>query len=169
MKMSYIAALGAFGATLAFPLAAQAVPLGVAAPSVGHLTAENSNLIEVQQRMNRGGRAINRGGLRIRPGVRPGVVSRGGSPYRGGYRGYRYARPGYRNSNGFWFPPAAFLGGALLGGALAAQAAPIYGDGGGLDAQHYSWCEQRYISYRASDNSFQPYQGPREACNSPYS
>ena len=33
---------------------------------------------------------------------------------------------------------------------------------------HYDYCNRRYRSYRASDNSFQPYHGPRKACRSPY-
>lgn len=33
---------------------------------------------------------------------------------------------------------------------------------------HYRWCEARYRSYRASDNTFQPYHGPRRQCISPY-
>ncbi len=37
-----------------------------------------------------------------------------------------------------------------------------------LPVAHVRWCENRYRSYRASDNSFQPYHGPRQACISPY-
>ena len=37
-----------------------------------------------------------------------------------------------------------------------------------LSARHVNWCEHRYRSYRVSDNSFQPYQGGRKACVSPY-
>lgn len=37
-----------------------------------------------------------------------------------------------------------------------------------LSASHYRWCEARYRSYRAYDNSYQPYNGPRRACVSPY-
>jgi hypothetical protein len=33
---------------------------------------------------------------------------------------------------------------------------------------HVSWCYHRYRSYRARDNSFQPYHGPRRQCVSPY-
>lgn len=33
---------------------------------------------------------------------------------------------------------------------------------------HINWCYNRYRSYRASDNSFQPYNGPRRQCYSPY-
>lgn len=33
---------------------------------------------------------------------------------------------------------------------------------------HVNWCHSRYRSYRVSDNTFQPYNGPRKACVSPY-
>jgi hypothetical protein len=34
---------------------------------------------------------------------------------------------------------------------------------------HVRWCYARYRSYRAWDNTFQPYNGPRQQCWSPYS
>jgi len=37
-----------------------------------------------------------------------------------------------------------------------------YGNG------HEQWCYSRYRSYRAWDNTFQPYNGPRRQCHSPY-
>ena len=33
---------------------------------------------------------------------------------------------------------------------------------------HYDYCFNRYRSYRAYDNTFQPYHGPRRLCRSPY-
>ncbi|MBX9451358.1 MAG: BA14K family protein [Mesorhizobium sp.] len=36
-----------------------------------------------------------------------------------------------------------------------------------LSAAHYRWCEARWRSYRAYDNSYQPYNGPRRECVSP--
>ncbi|MGH6763055.1 MAG: BA14K family protein [Phyllobacterium sp.] len=33
---------------------------------------------------------------------------------------------------------------------------------------HVQWCYNRYRSYRAYDNTFQPYGGPRQYCYSPY-
>ncbi len=33
---------------------------------------------------------------------------------------------------------------------------------------HVRWCYNRYRSYRAWDNTFQPYHGPRRQCRSPY-
>lgn len=84
-----------------------------------------------------------------------------------GHRGYRYHRRGYRYHDGWWYPGAAFLGGAIIGGVIAnSNNAPRYSGGG---SSHVSWCYDRYRSYRASDNTFQPYNGPRRQCYSPYS
>ena len=33
---------------------------------------------------------------------------------------------------------------------------------------HVRWCYDRYRSYRAWDNTYQPYYGPRRQCRSPY-
>lgn len=82
--------------------------------------------------------------------------------YYHGHRGYRYYRPGYREYNGWWFPAAAFVAGAIVGGAIS-NSGPSYGNA------HVQWCYDRYRSYRASDNTFQPYHGPRQQCISPYS
>ena len=40
---------------------------------------------------------------------------------------------------------------------------------GRLSSAHVRWCYNRYRSYRAWDNTFQPYGGPRQQCWSPYS
>ncbi|MCT7375146.1 BA14K family protein [Chelativorans salis] len=37
-----------------------------------------------------------------------------------------------------------------------------------LSSAHVQWCYNRYRSYRDWDNTFQPYNGPRRACISPY-
>ncbi|WP_254026235.1 BA14K family protein [Mesorhizobium ventifaucium] len=81
-----------------------------------------------------------------------------------GYRGYRYYRPGYRRYNDYWFPLAAFATGALITGAIVNnQYRRVYrGDA------HVEWCYNRYRSYRAYDNTYQPYYGPRRQCISPY-
>lgn len=34
--------------------------------------------------------------------------------------------------------------------------------------QHVGWCFDRFKSYNAHDNSYQPYNGPRAQCWSPY-
>ncbi|ODT06675.1 MAG: hypothetical protein ABS58_10625 [Mesorhizobium sp. SCN 65-20] len=38
-----------------------------------------------------------------------------------------------------------------------------------LSSAHIQWCYNRYRSYRDWDNTFQPYNGPRRECWSPYS
>ncbi|MCJ8142005.1 BA14K family protein [Ancylobacter sp. A5.8] len=103
-----------------------------------------------------------------RPGYRgpgPAYYNRGGRHYYNGHRGYNYYRPGYRQYNGWWFPAAAFATGALIGGAIAAQPGPTYVSPGNA---HVRWCQSQYRSYRVSDNTFQPYNGPRQQCVSPY-
>ncbi|MFT4162173.1 BA14K family protein [Shinella zoogloeoides] len=80
-----------------------------------------------------------------------------------GHRGYRYYRPGYRrHSDGWWYPLAAFGLGAAIGGAIANQPRASGGS-------HVNWCANRYRTYRAYDNTFQPNNGPRKQCISPYS
>ncbi|EJC80136.1 BA14K-like protein [Rhizobium leguminosarum bv. trifolii WSM2297] len=73
-----------------------------------------------------------------------------GSPY-GGYYGspYGYRRPYY----GYYGRP------------YRNYASSAYYGGGG---SHESWCYARYRSYRAFDNTFQPYHGPRRQCVGPY-
>ncbi len=82
--------------------------------------------------------------------------------YLNGVRGHNRYRDGYRRSNGFWFPAAAFLGGVIIGGA-------IVNGNNQFGIRHIRWCENRYRSYRTSSNSYQPYDGPRRICYSPYS
>lgn len=79
-----------------------------------------------------------------------------------GNRGYRQQRRGYREHNGFWFPAAAFLGAVIISDVLNGPRV-IRRDG-----PHIRWCSDRYRSYRASSNTFQPYIGPRRNCYSPY-
>jgi len=102
---------------------------------------------------------------------RPRFERRGGFGYYNGHRGYREYRRGYRHYNGFWFPPAAFVAGAIIGGVIASQPAgavpPVYAPVR-LSAAHVSWCQNRWKSYRASDNTYQPFSGPRQICVSPY-
>lgn len=92
---------------------------------------------------------------------RDGYYRRDGYSYYRGHRGYRYYRPGYREYNGYWYPLAAFTAGAIIGGAIA-QPPVRYG------GSHVEWCANRYRSYRAYDNTYQPYGGPRQQCVSPY-
>jgi BA14K-like protein len=103
------------------------------------------------------GRAVGWHGIGGRPFVRGGVW-RGGNFYWHGYRGFRTARPGFRFYNGWWLPPAAFGTAAIVG------ARPTFY----MSNPHAQWCANRFISYRASDNTFQPFNGPRRQCVSPF-
>lgn len=89
--------------------------------------------------------------------------------YWNGHRGYRERRAGYRYRNGYWYPLAAFAAGAIIGGAIAQpRAVPVAPRAAGLNPRHYSWCQARYRSYDSRSNTFQPYNGPRRQCLSPY-
>lgn len=89
--------------------------------------------------------------------------------YYNGYRGYRDRRAGYRYHNGFWFPLGAFAAGAIIGGAMSQPRAVAPVRPGRYTSAHYSWCEQRYRTYRAYDNTYVANsRGDRRFCNSPY-
>ena len=82
------------------------------------------------------------------------------------WRDHRRYRHYYRDRDGDGIGAlGGFIAGAIVGGALAQQPRVRYYGGG---SSHTEWCYNRYRSYRASDNTFQPYNGPRRQCNSPY-
>ena len=87
-----------------------------------------------------------------------------GGSYWNGHRGYREYHRGYRRHGDYWFPLAAFATGALITGAIVNSENNRVYEGN----SHVQWCYDRYRSYRASDNTFQPNYGPRQQCNSPY-
>jgi len=86
------------------------------------------------------------------------IIVRSGHHYWRGHRGSRHWRHGYRRHGDFWFPLAAFATGAIISGAIANDRPPAYG------SSHEARCYARYRSYRASDNTYQPYNGPRRQC-----
>lgn len=94
--------------------------------------------------------------------------------YRDRYYGGRHDyRPRHRSHGDAWVPLAAFAAGALIGGAVASQpryAPPArrYVAPAGVNPRHYQYCAARYRSYDAYSNTFQPYNGPRQPCYSPY-
>lgn len=67
---------------------------------------------------------------------------------------------------------AAGIMGAIIGGAIIANEANRrdrrYRRRARRGDAHEDWCYRRYRSYRAWDNTFQPYRGRRRACISPY-
>jgi hypothetical protein len=100
--------------------------------------------------------------------VRRGFHAVGGVFYYNGHRGVVHARRGYRYHRGYWFPPAAFARPVVVAPApraVVVAPAPV----ARLTAAHIRWCHATYVSYRASDNTYQPHGGPRRQCWSPYS
>jgi hypothetical protein len=87
-----------------------------------------------------------------------------GGDFWNGHRGYRDYHRGYRRHGDYWFPLAAFATGALITGAIINSDNNRVREGN----SHEQWCQDRYRSYHAWDNTFQPYNGPRQQCNSPY-
>ena len=95
--------------------------------------------------------------------------------YKRGYRGSREYRRGYRrDSDGWWFPLAAFALGAIILNQQNQRSTSPRSSGNwnhipaGNMAAHDNWCAQRYRSYDRASKTFQPYNGPRKYCNSPY-
>jgi hypothetical protein len=154
------------GFTATLPAAAAPVWVPKASATAGVPEAANGSVINVQER--RIIRRHDRRGDRRWDNDRRWNNDRrwdndGRRGYYKGYRGYSYYRPGYRRYGEFWYPAAAFVAGAVIAGALANNQ-PAYSGGNA----HVRWCYDRYRSYRASDNTFQPYNGPRQQCYSPY-
>lgn len=135
-----------------------------ARPSVPAATQTTDGIVNVQFRDN----YYDRGGSRY---------YRGDRHWRGdrGWRGDRYWRGDRRWDRGRYYRDrrgdalaagaAGLVTGAIIGGIVAnQQPRRVIRSGGG----HTDWCYNRYRSYRASDNTYQPYNGPRRQCVSPY-
>lgn len=157
-------------AALALSLAlGTAAPVMAAPAFVPVAPAASSDIIQVQNQQRRAERRENRAERRDdrrenraerREDRREARFERrGNAAYYNGRRGYRDRRAGYRQYNGFWFPPAAFVVGAIIGSVISQS--------GG--SAHVQWCYDRWRSYRASDNTYQPFNGGRQYCVSPHS
>lgn len=122
-----------------------------------------TEVTKVDWRHRRGGSYHHRRGF-VSDADRIRGIPRGNRHHYRGWRGHN-RHGGYyyrRHDNDFIGPAAGFVAGALIGGLVTNS---ISGGGGN---SHVQWCYNRYRSYRASDNTFQPYNGPRRQCNSPY-
>ncbi len=174
------ASVMAFTGVAATSVTASASPALIRAVDAG---AGTSNVVDVQFRDDRRELRRDRRELRrdrrefrqdrreLRRDVRQanrGFYRQGNYSYYNGHRGYRDRRAGYRQHNGFWFPAAAFVAGAIVGGAVSQPSRTVVVQPGRMSQAHVDWCYSQYRSYRASDNTFQPYNGPRRACSSPY-
>ena len=168
-KLCATALAASFVTASAVPLSA--APMMAPRPAVAiadHVAAPNVVQVQYNDRERWIRRHMRRDRDWDRRSYRRGYYRSNGVAYYNGYRGYRYHRPGYRRYNDFWFPATAFIAGALVGGAIATPAPRVIVPRG-LSSAHVEWCYNRYRSYRASDNTFQPYNGPRQPCYSPYS
>lgn len=165
-------------ATVAASFALSAIVPVNAAPIIAPRADADNGIVKVQtrgiieqwqqpghHRQYRENREWNRPGIRPDRRARNGGYWNNGGYYYNGHQGYRHRRPGYRNYNGWWFPAGAFVAGAIIGNAIQAAPAPVYR---GNTSAHVEWCYNRYRSYREYDNTFQPYNGPRQQCYSPY-
>jgi len=154
---SGLLAAGLLSCVLA-PEAAGAMPVPpVAAPQSGIIQVRNSEAARpnpIWRRQNQNWR-------------------RGGGHWNNGNGHWRNNGWRYRNHGGYYGGPYYGGSGFLLGLGLGAfpgynyYAAPRYYYRSASSA-HVRWCYSRYRSYRASDNSWQPYHGPRRQCVSPY-
>lgn len=97
--------------------------------------------------------------------------SRRGFDNRGRHQPQRPSR--HRGSSSSGPDLGSAIVGAIVGGVIVnqlhsgQQRAPVH-SGGYLTRNHIDWCHNRWRSYRVSDNSYQPYNGPRRLCVSPY-
>ncbi|RWE45727.1 MAG: BA14K family protein [Mesorhizobium sp.] len=149
---------GLLAATLSATfVAAEVVPVNAQPAYVPLSQATTSDMQTVQYREWRRNRSFDRNFSRNRS------FSRNGDMYWNGHRGYREYRRGYRRHGDYWFPLAAFATGALITGAIVNENNRVY-EGNA----HVQWCYDHYRSYSASDNTFQPNNGPRRECRSPY-
>jgi hypothetical protein len=173
-KLMSVLCASSLAATMAVtgvaPVAAApvAVPLASDAPANLHQVQLTNREIRRLRRLERREDRLERRADRIDDRQRR-IIRRNDGYYYNGYRGYREYRRGYRRHGDFWFPAAAFVAGALITGAITnSRPRTVIVERDGYGSAHVEWCYNRYRSYRASDNTFQPYNGPRQQCYSPY-
>jgi BA14K-like protein len=105
-----------------------------------------------------------------------------GRPWYGGHGHYGHYHNYYDDNIGIFLGLGLPLLGLGLGGYDGGYYPgyyngyyPGYANGGYYPRRYYRagnghvrWCYSRYRSYRAWDNTYQPYNGPRRQCYSPY-
>ncbi len=147
-------------------LAITAVSIGVLAMAVPSADAGNKH------------RYRSNGGANFAAGVVTGLIVGGIVSHNRGYRGYRrYNCYGaycgnryYRYGNRGYYPKRYYGPGIhkrYYGRLPYYRPAPRYRTS--YRRAHYNYCFGKYRSYRAYDNTFQPYHGPRRACRPPHS
>ncbi|EPE98425.1 MULTISPECIES: BA14K family protein [Rhizobium] len=145
-------------------LAVLVLAIATSLAGVGPSFAENSG--DEHSAQSRGG--FGDSGVRNSRGFDRCSIYRCGGYRHGGYGnryyGNRYHDGYYRHHDN---DAGALIGGlaagAIIGGLIASQP-----QAGPVGNSHVDWCYSRYRSYRAYDNTYQPYYGPRRQCYSPY-
>ncbi len=74
------------------------------------------------------------------------------------YYGNRYYRDRYYRNDNTGAIIGGLAAGAIIGGIIASQPRVRTGN------SHIDYCYSKYRSYRASDNTYQPLNGPRRQC-----
>lgn len=141
--------------------AASTIPLAMT--GIGSGASGLEDLVQVQsRRFQHDRRGVNRRGHH-----RPGYDNRGRRP--------PVHRPPPRQQSRSGPDLGSAIVGAIIGGVIVNQfrqsgpsQPPQRGYAPALSQNHISWCHNRWRSYRVSDNSYQPYNGPRRICVSPY-
>jgi hypothetical protein len=149
-----------------FPLSALCVAGALSCTSITAATAQSgaapgaTPAPTTAQQILAGGTTLDYTQWRGRHGWRGG--HRGYGRY-GGYRGRYYGRRGHYGGRGAAIGAgvAGLAAGALIGGAIASQAAPV-AVGPGPDA--VSYCAQRFKSYDPASGTYLGYDGNRHAC-----
>ncbi len=149
-------------AALASALPAEAFPT-IAAPDVEALQAQPAGYHGGYYGGYHGGYYHHHGGDGwgwALGGLATGVII-GGLLAQPGYYGSGYYDPGYYGST---YDGPYYYGSTRYYARRYYYPRTYYYGGNG----HVRWCYARYRSYRAYDDTFQPYHGPRQACVSPY-
>jgi hypothetical protein len=146
MYKSTIVAL-AIAATVSWIAPAQAFPV-MTAP----VTTTQTEATQVDWHGHHGNHIWRRGGY---SSDRYSGHRNGGYYGHSGYYGHR-GYYGYRHGGNAGAIIGGLAAGAIIGGALASR--PHY------YGSHASYCASKYRSYRASDNTYQPNNGPRRQC-----
>ncbi|PWK72868.1 BA14K family protein [Aminobacter sp. AP02] len=156
--------LVALGLVVGLPLAASAGPASLARPATP-VPQANADLTKVQYCGGYGCRPYRNDGWGG-DGWRGRDYRRYDNNWRGNYRPYR---PNYFGGTGIYFNfgvPAYRYYEPRYYQPRYYEPRRVYRSG--VSSPHARWCYSRYRSYRAWDNTFQPYNGPRQQCWSPY-
>ena len=171
-----VKALAVFGISLATALSG-AMP-AQAFPSFSGPSLENLQVQQVKNqkwRRHHGGdrHSSRNGGGRNHHGGGHHHDHDGGGHWNGHHGGSHHGHHHGNHDGDFDAVFGGLAAGAIIGGLIAQPyggyyAPRYYGPQYPGASSHVGWCYSRYRSYRAYDNTYQPYYGQRRECISPY-